>query len=314
MELWRIDKGTGLMKVVVGSLLLAVAAILTSCGTSATPEPAEQPTEIGHQEEEAANLEETLSAAALPGLQVYRTVGCATCHGFNAEGSDIAPALPGHTESQVRRQVRAPVGLMPVFTLNTMPDEQLDELVTFIADLGGEHAHMPSFDTGDEMEMHHWMALFALEDGHIDEARHHIDHIIEVTEGDHQGRMRQVLSDIETVGDLHDATHAVEEMLAGMLSDEITEGSMHLKMALSAARIDEAQGVVHHMEHFAALAPAEADGEVIAMAQAGDLEGAEHHIAEMLEAVGIKEVVADAHDDDEAAHDEDARAEETPTT
>ena len=135
------NKGTGLMKVAVGSLLLAVAVILTSCGTSATPEPAEQPTEDGHQEEEAVKLEETLSAAVLPGLQVYRTVGCAMCHGFNAEGSDIAPALPGHTESQVRRQVRAPVGLMPVFTLNTMSDEQLDELVTFIVDLGGTRSY-----------------------------------------------------------------------------------------------------------------------------------------------------------------------------
>lgn len=325
MRLWRIGKGTGLMKLVVGSLFLVVAVILTSCGTTATPEPTEQPTETGHQEEEVANLEEILSAAALPGLQVYRSVGCATCHGFNAEGSDVAPALPGHNESQVRRQVRAPVGLMPVFTLNTMSDEQLDELVMFIADLGGEHAHMASSGTGDEMEMHHWMALFALEDDHIGEARHHIDHIIKITEGDHQSRMRQVLSDIEAAGDLHDATHAVEEMLAGMLSDEITEGIMHLKMALSSARIDEAQSVVHHMEHFAALVSADADheaaDEVIATAQAGDLEGAEHHIAEMLEAAGITEVVAEAHDEDEAAHDdgevphdEDAHAEETPTT
>ena len=180
---------------------------------------------------------------------------------------------------------------------------------------------MPSVDTGVEMEVHYWMALFALEDGHMDEARHHIDHIIEVTEGDYQGRMRQELSNIEAVGDLHDATHAVEGMLAGVLPDEITEGSMHLKMALSAARIDEAQGVVHHMEHYGVLASVEAAGEVIAMAQAGDLVGAEQHIAEMLEAAGITEVVADAHDDGEAAHDdgdaahdEDAHAEETPTT
>ena len=30
------------------------------------------------------------------GMAIYRSVGCAACHGLDGEGSDIAPALAGH--------------------------------------------------------------------------------------------------------------------------------------------------------------------------------------------------------------------------
>ena len=51
------------------------------------------------------------SAQAEPtseGHGLFVAKGCTACHGQNAEGSQIAPALAGHSEAMVNRQVRNP--------------------------------------------------------------------------------------------------------------------------------------------------------------------------------------------------------------
>lgn len=82
-------------------LLLAVVVLMALAAACGAPDPTATPTPT-----------ETLSIAQ-QGEQLFQTTGCAACHGLSAEGSTIAPALPGHSADQVRRQVRSPLGTMP---------------------------------------------------------------------------------------------------------------------------------------------------------------------------------------------------------
>ncbi|MCH7706226.1 MAG: hypothetical protein IIB33_04190, partial [Chloroflexi bacterium] len=186
---------------------------------------------------------------------------------------------------------------------------QRDELVAYITGLGEGHAHQrEGGDIGAEMEMHHWMAMFAIEDGGIDEGRHHIQHIIELTEGDHRARMQAVLTELET-GDAHEAAHTVGEMLAGVLENGASGVTMHLRLSLSSVRIDDVDGAFHHMEHFVEVADptnGEVGEAVMTLIQAGNLTMAEHELVELLEAMGA--AVAG-----EPEHEEGMDMEETPT-
>ena len=90
---------------------ISAGALLTACGQpspTATPPPAA-----------------TLSPAE-QGERLFAVKGCATCHGLAGAGSDIAPALPGHSAEQVLRQVRSPVGSMPAFGAERISDQELD--------------------------------------------------------------------------------------------------------------------------------------------------------------------------------------------
>jgi mono/diheme cytochrome c family protein len=92
---------------------------------------------------------DTLATARLPmgepstPHQNFLDAGCASCHGRNGEGG-VGTALPGHTEDQVRNQVRRPIGAMPAFTTDQVSDAQLTEIVDYVLALegdGGGHAH-----------------------------------------------------------------------------------------------------------------------------------------------------------------------------
>src|SRR5690348_5435533 len=69
------------------------------------------------------------------GQEVFLTMGCTACHGQNAEGTSLAPALAGHSEFAVRRQLRAPVGIMPVYSPEMISAEDVDALVAYITSL-----------------------------------------------------------------------------------------------------------------------------------------------------------------------------------
>jgi hypothetical protein len=312
------------------ALLLVVAAVAFGCGSS--QEPAAAPTltatppvvadegEAGHQDTEEAeghddeheeteegdgHASEAPVGAAARGQAVFVDAGWAACHGQDAEGTAVAPALTGHTEAQVRRQVRAPVGLMLTFSPDLVTDDQLDDL-------------------GAEMEMHHWMALTSIQGGNIVEARHHVQHIVDLTVGDHRVRMLGVLEALKA-DDLHEAAHDVEAMLAGVLRDGVGEGAMHLQMALAASRMGDAEAAHHHLTHFqgvALRAEVEMAETMLELAHSGDLVGAQHEIVELLEARGVdvgragmegmEGMDADAHeegDEHDAAEAHDAHEE-----
>ncbi len=195
---------------VIVFLVVFGAGFAIACGAEGPPVAPSPTAEDSEEAHEADEGHEQISPQALQGKEVYTNAGCAACHGLDGQGTAAAPGLPAHTEDQVRRQVRAPAGIMPVFPKDKISDSQLDDLFVYIAGLSGSHAHESWADTGAQMQMHHWMALFAIEGGDTHEARHHVEHIIEITEGDHQARMKSVLNDLEA-DNLHDTAYVVEE-------------------------------------------------------------------------------------------------------
>lgn len=116
------------------------------------------------------------------GREVFLANGCTACHGQDAEGNDVGPALAGHTEFQVRRQVRSPIGIMLVFSPAQVPTEDLDTLVAYIHSLesmemeGEEAGHdvheMSGIAVGDIVFGHHWLLWLELEAGDIEGAIH----------------------------------------------------------------------------------------------------------------------------------------------
>ena len=173
---------------------------------------------------------------------------------------------------------------MPVFSPDIMSNEDLEAVAEWVASLEGGHAHMAATGAGDQLTMHHWMALSALDVGETIEAGHHISHITELTEGQHKARMEEALDLIGT-GETHEVAHIVEQMLAGTEAVGFDEVTMHLRMALSSARVEEFEGSAHHMEHYVAVAvpvAAEQGQEIVDSLSRGDTSEAEHEVPSSL--------------------------------
>ena len=251
-----------------------IAALLTACGQpspTATPPPAA-----------------TLSPAE-EGERLFAVKGCATCHGLAGAGSDIAPALPGHSAEQVLRQVRSPVGSMPAFGAERISDQELDLIAVYVESLeaGSLHSEPTAIPLHDAVAMHHWMALGALADGATIEATHHVGHAVELIEdAEHRRRMEAVLGFLES-GQLHDAEHEIEEMLGGTAEPGLSPRELHLQLALGAAQAGDGPEAAHHLEHFIADAGGtepEGASEALEHIEAGELEEAGHAIVELIEA------------------------------
>ena len=253
---------------------VGIGALLAACGqpspTATTPPAA------------------TLSPVE-QGERLFAVKGCATCHGLGAAGSDIAPALPGHSAEQVLRQVRNPVGSMPAFGAERISDQELDMLAVYVESLeaGGVHSEPTAIALGDAVAMHHWMALGALADEDTTEAIHHVRHVIELIEdAGHRGRMEAVLVSLES-GQLHDAEHEIEGMLAGVAEPELSRGELHLQLALGATQVHDGPEASHHLEHFVAEpggTESEGASDALDRIEAGELGEAGHAIVELIEA------------------------------
>jgi mono/diheme cytochrome c family protein len=262
--------------------LLAAILILGACGsptptTSATAAATETPVAT-------ATTIPSFTGAAEEGKRLFGANACISCHGDNPQGTNVAPALGGHSAAVVRRQVRAPVGTMPVFLPESLTNDELGEIVAFITALPGKHGHEKPVDIGQEVALHHWMALLALEAAQISEATHHVEHINGVVVVDHLARMRQVLSKLED-GQIHDAAHTIEAMLAGTGLPGLTEEVMHIQLALSATRVVDVANAVHHIDHFLQLATGDQHQgaeDVLVMLQAQRLHDAEHELQGLL--------------------------------
>ena len=272
---------TSLAKLSVSGILLTFILMLTvaACGDAATPAV-----------DTTSPPDSTSSSTIAPvvnGPQLFADKGCAACHGQNGEGSNIAPALPGHTAEQVRRQVRNPVGAMPSFGPEKISDEELEELVEFITELTMVgHQEPLDLSRDNAVTMHHWMAILALKADGVAEASHHVKHIIELVESaHHRGRMEGVLEALD--GDkLHDAEHSIEEMLAGTAEPELSLGELHLQLVLSALAVQGVEDAQHHMGHFIEEGePSQIDlaGEVMEHLNAGELHEAEELVKELIE-------------------------------
>ena len=95
----------------IAAILLGLVVFLVACGGKSPTDTAEPlPTSTPGQTQPTSE-----------GPALFIAKGCAACHGQNAEGSQIAPALPGHPEEMVKRQVRNPRCQMPAFSESQNP-------------------------------------------------------------------------------------------------------------------------------------------------------------------------------------------------
>jgi cytochrome c553 len=239
-------------------------------------------------------------AALSPEHQLFVDKGCAACHGRNAEGSAFAPPLAGHSAAVVKRQIRAPLGIMPVFPLDKISNEEMQAITEFIDGLSAdnEHAHAKASSGPDELSLHHWMALFSIEAEDPKEGAHHLGHIVDLTEGEHLAQMKKAIALLEE-GEVHEGAHIVEGMLAGLEEVGLDDSGMHLTLALSSARVGEHDASLHHLQHFLDAASGgrqEAAEEIVSMLQAG----AAHDAVDHLEELAGQANPEDEHDDGRA--------------
>ncbi|MDA1128345.1 MAG: cytochrome c [Chloroflexi bacterium] len=266
-------KPLGLLGLAIGLVVLVAA-----CGgnSDTTPEPA------------TPTAKPTTGATSIPvteGQRLFTANGCGACHGAQGEGTGIAPALSGHTVGQVKRQARAPLGIMPVFSPSTVSNEDLSLIAEYVESLEGDHGHMRVSDPGAALSQHHWMTLFALEDDSATDGIHHIDHIITQVTGQHLSQMEQAKTDAED-GNLHDAIHIIENMLAGVQVADLTPSEMHASLARSSVMIDDIAGTLHHLDHFMERmsgdeAVANQVTEIRELLESGNVSDAAHELEEL---------------------------------
>lgn len=229
-------KSLGLLGLITGLFLL-----ISACGgygdTSAKAPTATVPQPTVPAAEPVSN-----------GQLLFTNNGCGACHGSEGQGTGIAPGLAGHTAGQVKRQARAPMGQMPVFPPSQISNEELGHLAEYVESMSGDHAHMSVDDPGQALAQHHWMTLFALEDDSTTEAIHHIDHISSKVTGQHLAQMKEAKGETET-GNIHEAIHIIEKMLAGVQVEDLTPSEMQASLARSSALVDDIEGALHHLDH-----------------------------------------------------------------
>lgn len=282
MKRWCIRLAGGVL------VVFALGLVLGACGAPSTPPPAATPA-LTPPVAPTPAAQPAPAPAPTPsvarGKRVYTTF-CTGCHGPEAQGTALAPALPGHSESVVKRQVRSPIGTMPPFSPSIISDQDLDGIAEFIASLPAPEKHVEPVDMEGALVLHHWMAIYAVEEGDAQDALHHIGHILEmVTDREHESQMEEAKELIKQ-GEFHEAEHEIEGMLAGRASTSLLNTEMHLRLAMAALGLRDAQDTIHHMEHFISLASnaaAERANEVVDLLKAGELHEAEHGIEEMLE-------------------------------
>ena len=248
--------------ILILALLTIALLLLAACAQSAKPQPTPTPT----AEAETVNAEgETehgeLSPEAAAGLETFRAVGCAGCHGQNGEGG-VGPALAGHTEEQVFRQVRNPKGdIMPAFSEDVLSDEDVKNIAAWIDSLGDEM--VMEHDEGDAPELsmteqgHLRLILDSLGAQNQRDAVHHAQHLVDDAGPEVKPLAEKLLADLQE-GAHDDVATEVDELLGGDLDQEFDVIGVHLGMALSAAQRGDDADVEHHLES-AVLAAANHD-------------------------------------------------------
>jgi len=231
------------------------------------------------------------SVSADAGLLAFQAAGCAACHGQTGEGG-IGPAMGGHVAEQVIRQVRAPIGAMPLFERDELSDEQLDLIVEFVVGLepvphapgdeGDEGDEIPALDPREVLAGHHWMALSAMAVGDIAQAMHHISDIAAIVEGDHRVGMEEILALLDA-GDLAAAEQRTTEMMAGFVPEAGALDELHVKLALQSLVVED---LVEASEHLGRIGDAEMISAVQAGQEAIDSGDVEHAIEALREVVG----------------------------
>lgn len=275
----------------VVAIVLVAAAVAGGCGEgdgSASPDEgasATSETVTGTSEtmteQVTGETGRTGEAASTTGHDLYVQAGCGGCHGENAEGTGVGPALAGHSEPVVIRQVRSPLDRMPSYSPARLSDEDLDEIAKYIASLAPQKTHVEPVKLPELSATHHWMALSALQAGDLRDALHHVNHTIDLVQGRHLAAMRRAREHLEA-GDAHEAEHLIAEMLAGETKPDLSLRRIHLRLALAAVESRDTKEAIHQVRHFVAVAGGKekrAGRAVLADLKARDL----HEVAHALE-------------------------------
>lgn len=251
----------------LGSLLLAACTAqppltpTVAAPAGPTTPPAEKPAAAA-----PAPAAKTGTAPASPGMQMgpgammgdagrgkalYATQGCAACHGDSGQGG-AGPALPGHTEDQVRKQVRVPRGTMPAYAPAQMGDQQIADIAAFIktmpVQMAEAHGHEASdMEAPDGVHLH--MALLAYKANSVPDGDHHLQHLVDFTKSAAMKQTGQQALVAAKAGKMHDAEHEIEESLPKAMGQDMTFGSMHLDLALGGLEVGAAADAEHHLEH-----------------------------------------------------------------
>jgi hypothetical protein len=171
---------------------------------------------------------------------------------------------------------------MPRFEPDQVSEAELEELIEFIGGLEPAEVHQEPVDLSDEevIAMHHWLAIFSIKADRIDEARHHLTHIIDLVQDEEHRRQMIEVDEFLNTGKTHDAEHAIENMLAGTAEPALSFKELHLQMALSALAVHDAEDALHHLHHY--MDAARPEEKTLAQEATGRLEDGQLYRAEEL--------------------------------
>jgi mono/diheme cytochrome c family protein len=279
--------------------LLAVLSILLLFGLLWT---------VSAQEATEAPVDMSDPALIERGQALFVSLACTACHGQNAEGTDIAPALAGHSEFAIRRQARAPIGIMTPYSPVVLPADDLDAVVAYILSLevpetteeaGHEHEHA-GLALGDTVFAHHWLLWLALQAEDRDAALHQIAHISPNVTGAHLVQM-ETLTDFITEGDFEAARSLEETMIADVNVFGDDADFVYLQMIYRAILAEDAEAadyfIADYLEHMESHDLMGLIEEIQAAVDSGDFEAA----AALLEAdYGESLLFEEKHDAHEA--------------
>jgi len=122
-------------------IVLSAAVLIAAIATQAPSSTLAAATPQAQAEQPAA---ETPSGDPVTGKELYDSVGCYACHGFEGQGGVTGPRIAPRTLPLVAfvRFVRRPTNQMPLYTDRVVSDE----------DLGHIHAYLESRPTPPPVE------------------------------------------------------------------------------------------------------------------------------------------------------------------
>ena len=279
--------GTPVVPTAAPAELTAESATVPAPTATPTATPTAAPTEavIGKPEEETtAAPPHTHTATTVPtsvpdvsptpippevmverGIALYQASGCASCHGETGEGIEsLGPALPGHSPEAVFRQVREPRLVpqgsvqMPAYGAEQISDQELEQIVAWIESLGPPLGAGPFAGSMTEAAHLH-LALISLQTTGVDDATAHLRDLVATAEAEVHEEAQTIL-DLLAAGDLHEAEHQLEVMLAEAEGGEFTEVQLHIVLALSALQAHFDEDAIRHLENAAGAATGEERG------------------------------------------------------
>jgi len=219
--------------------------------------------------EQAAEL--ALTGVAAEGHELFEQVGCAQCHGQNAEGG-FAPGLAGRTRDQVFRQVRTPVGEMPPLSPAQVSDEDLEKIAAFIEALTDERGF-----TGAAYR-HLTAALEKVEEGDIDGALEAVAKAAEESEGAAHAEVEEIEQLLKR-GDVAEAEEKLHALIGPGAARNFLVEALE---ALERGDWEKVEEELHEALEVAEGTTKEAVEDLIQDLEEGKLDEVEEHLKELL--------------------------------